>query len=127
MKECVIVVTGDVEHLGELLKVLASMPYKVAECESCSNLQILISDSGASAVILDLDSVPVDNRCLKRLKTENPRIPMLTVSSRKVHPELRESISSYILARLGIPIDAEELEFWLRSIMHDSHAKGPAP
>lgn len=127
MKECVIVVTGDVEHLQELLKVLASVPYQVAECDSCSKLQVLISDCGASAVILDLDSVRVDNRFLKTLRTENPRIAILAVSSRKVHPELRESISSYILACLSKPIDAEELKFWLRTIMHDSLSKGPAP
>ncbi len=120
MKVPIIVLASDIEQLKELRTALAAGSYRIIECESCANLSGLISDSGSSVVILDLDSVSVDNRFLRHLKADNPGLSVLTISGQKLHPELRESISSYIHACLSKPLDADELKFWLRSIIHDT-------
>jgi DNA-binding NtrC family response regulator len=124
MKEPIVVLASDIELVEILRTALAAGPYRIMECESCANLSGLISDSGSSVLILDLDSVTVDNRFLRHLKADNPGLFILTISGQKLHPELRESISSYIHACLSKPLDAEELKFWLRSIIHDALEQG---
>jgi DNA-binding NtrC family response regulator len=126
MKESTIIVVGDAAYLQEVRTALPEGS-RIVESEFCSGLPNLISDNAARVVILDLDSVPVDNKLLKELKAMNPDLSILTVSGKKHHPELRESISSYILACLSKPIDAEELRFWLKSIAHDKLGIGPSP
>jgi len=124
MKELVIVLAADIEQLKDLRTALAGGPYRIMECESCANLSGLISESGSSVLILDLDSISVDNKFLRHLKADNSGLSILTLSRQKLHPELRESISSYIHACLSKPLDADELNFWLRSITHDAHEQG---
>ncbi len=65
MKEAVIVVAADMEQFDELRTALAGEPYRIIKGESCSDVEALISKSGSNIVIVDLDSVPVDNRFLK--------------------------------------------------------------
>jgi len=124
MKVPIIVLASDIEQLTELRTALAAGPYRIIECESCASLPGLISDSNSSVVILDLDSVSVDNKFVRHLKADNPGLSILTISGQKLHPELRESISSYIHACLSKPLDADELKFWLRSIVHDTLEQG---
>ncbi len=123
MKEPTIIVVADADYSKEVRMALPS-GFRIVQCESCSSLLDLISDNVAHLVIVDLDSVPVDNRLLKKMKTENAGLSILAVSSKKFHPELRESISSYIYACLSKPLDPEELRFWLRSITRDKPKKG---
>jgi DNA-binding NtrC family response regulator len=124
MKPSVIILAADIEQIKELRTALAAGPYRIIECESCANLPGLIADSGSSVVILDLDSASLDNKFVRHLKTENPGLSILTISGQKLHPELRESIASYIHACLSKPLDSDELKFWLRSISHDTLEQG---
>ena len=71
------------------------------------------------AVIIDLDSVTVDNRTIKDLALQVPNIPFLFVSKESFHPELKDSIRDYVYACLTKPIDSEELNYWLKSIKED--------
>ena len=124
MKVPIIVLAADIEQHKDLRTALAGAPYRTMECESCANLSDLISDSGSSVLILDLDSVSVDNKFVRRLKADNPELSILTLSDQKLHPELRESICSYIHACLSKPLDTDELKFWLRSITQDTLEHG---
>jgi len=128
MKEAIIVVVvADIDQFDELHTALMDEPYRIIKGESCSDIETLISEPGSNIVIVDLDSVPVDNRFLKKLKTSNPGLSILALSSKKFHPELREAISSYIYACLNKPLDPEELRFWLKSIILDGPVRGPSP
>ena len=126
MEEPLIVLAADIEQLKDLRTALAGGFYRIIECESCASLPGLISDTGSTVVILDLDSVSVDNKFVRLLKADNPGLFILTISGQKLHPELRESISSHIYACLSKPLDADELKFWLRSTTHDT-LMGSAP
>lgn len=125
MSEAAIVVLTDIEQLEELRSILAAGPYRIIRGESGPNLQGLISESGSNIVILDLDHVPADNRFLRNLKNANPGLSVLAISSKRFHPELRESMSSNIHACLNKPLDSEEVIFWLKSITLDKPWKGP--
>jgi DNA-binding NtrC family response regulator len=124
MKKPAIVVVTDIEQLEELRSILAAGPYRIIKGESGTNLQDLISESGSTIVILDLDHVSVDNRFLRNLKNANPGLSVLAISSKRVHPELGESMSSNIHACLNKPLDSEEVRFWLKSIILDRPRKG---
>jgi len=67
------------------------------------------------AVILDLDSLPVDNRLLRNLRRKDPSVRIIVLSSRRFHPELEEAMSTHIYACLSKPVDSEELIYWLKS------------
>ncbi len=125
MNETVVVASG-VEHIGEVRAALPKI-YRIIECGSSSKLTDLINENAARVLILDLDSISVDNKFVRKLKTQNPDLSILAFSIKTMHPELRESISSYIHACLSKPLDPEELRFWLRSITHDYQNKGPSP
>ena len=68
------------------------------------------------AVILDLDTVPVNNQFLRGLRKIHPQIDILGISELSYHPGLEEVIGSHLLACLVKPLDVEELCFWLKSI-----------
>jgi DNA-binding NtrC family response regulator len=124
VKEPVIILAADIDQLKDLRAAVAAGPYHIIECDSTADLSALVSDSASSVVILDLDSVSVDNKFLRLLKANNPGLSILTLSGQKLHPELRESIASYIHACLSKPLDADELTFWLKSITQDTLEHG---
>jgi DNA-binding response OmpR family regulator len=67
-------------------------------------------------LLLDLDHLSVDNRYIRELSRQQPKLSIIAVSSRTFHPELEEALSSHISACLVKPVDIDELLFWLRSL-----------
>jgi hypothetical protein len=48
-----------------------------------------IRETGRRAVILDLDTLPVDNRLFRTLRKTNPGVCIIALSNRPFHPELK--------------------------------------
>ena len=67
-------------------------------------------------LIVDLDTLPVDNNFFKALKKQNPKLYILCLSSLTYHPGLREAMESHIYASLAKPLNSEELLYWLKAI-----------
>jgi two-component system response regulator GlrR len=86
---------------------------------SPAELKNLLKENACMAVIMDIDSVAVDNRTIRDLASAYPAIPFLCLSKERLHPELRDSIRDYIFACLTKPIDPDELNYWLRCIRED--------
>ncbi len=84
-----------------------------------SELKTKIKDASFIAVIMDLDSVGIDNRTVKELASAFPSIPFLCLSKERFHPELKDSIRDHIYACLTKPIDPDELNYWLKCIRED--------
>ncbi len=127
MREPVVVVVAGNEQLEEIRADLSVVPNRIIGCQSLSSLPDIISESDANVVILDLDSIPVDNRLVRKLKAASPAVSILAVSSRKFHPELRQAISLYIHACIRKPLDPEELRFWITSITSAAYKGGQRP
>ncbi len=120
MKEPIIVVIADKKQAAELGTVLESQNYRSVQSKLLTHLERLVRENSCRAVILDLDTVPVDNRTLRELTRAYPGLRVLAVSGRRLHPELKEALSSHIYACLCKPVDPDELIYWLKSVFSDS-------
>jgi DNA-binding NtrC family response regulator len=119
MEKEVVVLDADEKQCKELCAVLKERHYRVDPMHSLLDLESHIQGSGCRLVILDLDTIPVDNLALRELKRKNPGLYIVGLSKRQFHPELEEAIGSHIYACLGKPVDPDELVYWLRSIYED--------
>jgi len=79
----------------------------------------MLKDKACIAVIMDIDSVAVDNRAIRELASDFPAIPFLCISKERFHPELKDSIRNYIYACLTKPVDPDELSYWIKCIRED--------
>jgi len=68
------------------------------------------------AVILDLDSVPLDNRAIRNLACTFPSVSFFGASRDRFHPELKDAICYHLFACMTKPIDSDELHFFLKCI-----------
>lgn len=116
MQKPIILVNATKVESDDLCGKLGRLDFRPIHLNSLTNLEECIQGNDSRAVILDLDSIPVDNRTLREIKKRNPGLCILALSRRQHHPDLEESMSRYIYSCLRMPIDPEELHFWLRSI-----------
>lgn len=112
----VAVVNGDAGYSRELCASLeqadiAATPFYVLE-----GLPEHLRKEQARVMIVDLDTMPVDNTFFRTIKKQNPDLHILCVSSRTHHPGLQEAMESHIYASLAKPLNSEELFYWLRTI-----------
>lgn len=115
MHEPIMVATADKQQYLDLCAMLEEQNYKTTPVYLVTSLERNIQTSGCHVVILDLDSLPVDNRLFRNLKAKYPEIHIIGLSSRPFHPELKEAIGTHIYAILSKPIDDDELLYCLRS------------
>jgi CheY-like chemotaxis protein len=116
MRKTIVVVNANPDECREWCRLLEHNRYLVAPLESLSKLPIRLSETRSDALILDLDSLPVDNRLIRTLSRENPDVCIIAVSSRNFHPELEEAMRAYISACLSKPVNEDELLYWLKSL-----------
>ncbi len=110
------VVAANKAECRELCDVLKRHHYRAIAMHSLANLGKNIHKAACRVIILDLDTLPVDNRFITDLRRENPGIPIMVLSSRPFHPELKEAMSANISACLGKPPDPEEIIYCLKGI-----------
>lgn len=110
------VVGGDEVQCSNLCNVLEQAHYATTALHSLLNLEEAIRETGRRAVILDFDTLPVNNRLFRTLRRTNPGVCIIGLSRRPYHPELEEAMSRHVYACLGKPVDEEELIFWIKSL-----------
>lgn len=112
----IIVVGADREECQTLCSALERDNYSTIAMDSLVNLETRMQETASSVVILDLDTLPLDNRYIRHLKRQKEKVYIIGLSSRPFHPELQEAVSTHIYACLGKPVDTDELVYWLKSI-----------
>lgn len=122
MQGSVAVVDANRQDCLELCAALERERYPVGAYYSLLNLGGEMGRGGYRVVILDLDTLPVDNRLCRELRRANPELRIISLSNRPFHPELEESMGSHIYASLSKPVDIQELLYWLRSIYENERA-----
>jgi DNA-binding response OmpR family regulator len=115
-KPGVLVVAGDRGSGSEVCSLLQELDYTATLISSLKDLEHELKTDSEVAVILDLDTVPVNNQFLRGLRKMHHQLHLLGISARSYHPGLEEVIGSHLLACLVKPLDVEELCFWLKSI-----------
>ena len=115
-KPGVLVVAGGRGPDHEVCSLLQELDYTATLISSLKDLEQALKKDSEVAVILDLDTVPVNNQFFRGLKKIHPHLNMLGVSKLSYHPGLEEVIGSHLFACLVKPLDGEELSFMLKSI-----------
>ncbi len=115
-KKPILVLDADREQGLELCDLLDEGRYPAIPLYSMSNLEKNIRHSGCQAVVIDIDTVPIDNRTVRQLTLKFPGVYFFCLSKQPFHPELKEAICYHIYACLNRPVDPDELFYWLRSI-----------
>ncbi len=112
----VVVVSADEHNCQEICALLEKANIPVAPLYSPEVLADHLNKEPVAVLIVDLDTLPVDNRFFRNLKKQYPNMNILCLSSRTHHPGLEESMGSHICASLIKPLDSEELFYWLKAI-----------
>ena len=116
MDKMILIVSKNQEESDEIREMLTREDY-VGEVQASMEELISRLERGAVlAVLIDIDSIPVDNRCIRKLALKHPSISFFCMSWDKFHPELKDAICYHIYACLNKPIDPDELSYLLRCI-----------
>jgi DNA-binding NtrC family response regulator len=122
-KPAVAVVDGNQEECGKLCAMLQHLDYQATPLYSLPDLEANLKTWRDGIVILDMDTVPADNRWFRELKRQAPDLHVLALSSRPYHPGLEEAMSSHIYGCLAKPLDPEEFRYWMKSIAENVAAR----
>jgi DNA-binding NtrC family response regulator len=110
------VVDADEQNCRELSALLEQANVPVAPLYSLEALSEHLNREQVGVLIVDLDTLPVNNNFFRSLKKKYANLHILCLSSRTHHPGLEEAMGSHIYASLAKPLNSEELFFWLKSI-----------
>ena len=119
MKNKILVMNADEKECGELCALLNKQHYLATPAYSLPEMITFIQDIECMIVIIDLDTVPIDNRTIRDLTIKYPGIYFLCLSSHRFHPHLKEALCYHIYACINKPVDPDELFFWLKSIFEE--------
>jgi DNA-binding NtrC family response regulator len=106
-------VKDEADSIAEMLRPAGYTPYLVEDLE---NVEAAIETEGCMAVLLDLDSLEVFKRSVRRMTLKFPQVCFLCTSWKPFHPELRHAICYHIYACIQKPIDQDELLYWMKNI-----------
>ena len=124
MEKKVLVIDADVTSCQELVELLVVRQYSSTSIHILSDLEGHLENGSYPVVILDIDSVPVDNRVIRKLTIKYPGVNFLCISKDRFHPELKDAICYHIYACLTKPVDPDEIFYLLRSIFEDDTDPG---
>ncbi len=111
------VLDTDKKQREELCLLLEDQAYQVIPIQSLSKLEKCIQENNAcQVIIMDIDSVKIDNRTIRKLVLKKKGIYFLCISRNRFHPYLKEALCYHIYACIKKPIDLDELFFLLKSI-----------
>jgi len=119
MKKKIIVLDANQNSREELYNILNSKNYPFTRAPTLSSLEDFFESDKYVAVVLDIDSVPVDNRTIRELAIKYPGVRFLCTSIDRFHPEIKDAICYHIYACLNKPVDPDELIFWIKSIYEE--------
>ena len=116
MVKRILVLDKNQEQCRDLCALLGESHYPALPMHSIRNLQDHLEEKKFLAVMVDIDTVPVDNRTIKDLTLKFPEVYFFCLSKKSFHPELKDAICYHIYACLNKPVDPDELFYFLRSI-----------
>jgi DNA-binding NtrC family response regulator len=119
MKKGVVVVDADQDQCRRFCTLLEKEEYFTIPIHSIQYLEANIKQSNCMAVILDIDTISIDNRTVREFTLKFPDVYFFCLSEQSFHPELKDAICYHIYACLNKPIDPDELFYFLRSIYED--------
>jgi DNA-binding NtrC family response regulator len=127
MEKEIVVLDADEKQCKKLCELLEERHYQAIPMHSLLDLESYIQGGACLAVILDIDTLSVDNRMIRELTITYPGVYFLCLSEERFHPELKEAIGSHFYACLNKPVDPDELLYLLRGIYEDNSGPTDLP
>lgn len=122
----ILIVSNNPVEADRISTMLADKRYTSQIITSIELLNSKLDQRCGRSVLIDIDSVPVDNRCIRNLTLTYPAIYFFCMSRDKFHPELKDAICYHIYACMNKPINPEELIYWMRCIDRaENESRGP--
>ena len=119
MQKRIIVVDAVRKQCRQFCTLLEEGGYASTPLHSILNLEKCLAAGEYLAVILDIDTVAVDNRTIRELTIKYPGVSFFALSANRFHPEVKAAICYHIYACINKPVDPDELFYWLRCIYED--------
>lgn len=119
MEKKIVIVDANPDSGNELSDIIHSKNYPLDHTHELSSLEDYLSSDQYVAVVMDIDSIQVDNRTIRNLALKYPSVRFLCTSRDRFHPELKDAICYHIYACLNKPVDPDELLFWLKCIYEE--------
>ena len=116
MVKRILVLDKNQEQCRDLCELLGESHYPATPLHSIRNLQDHLEEKKYLAVIVDIDTVSINNRTIRDLTLKFPEVYFFCLSELPFHPELKDAICYHIYACLNKPVDPDELFYFLRSI-----------
>ena len=123
----IIIISKNKKEVDQLSGILAEENQVCEVFETIEELNSRLDSGTGSAAFIDIDSVPIDNRSIRKLTLKHPSVYFFCMSKDKFHPELKDAICYHIYACLNKPIDPDELVYWLRCIRSGESETRPTP
>lgn len=121
MEKAIILISTQKDELNRMSAFLAENNYPSLSIGSMDGLDTCLLQASAECVILDLDSIRIDNRTIRELTLQYPHVYFLCMSGDRFHPELKDAICYHIYACLTKPLNYDELLYWLRCIQDNGN------
>lgn len=112
----VAVADADKQNCRAISALLEQANIPVASMHSLKVLSDYLKREPVAVLLIDLDTLPVDNTFFRSLKKQYPNLHIFCLSSHSHHPGLEEAMGAYICASLAKPLNSEELFYWLKAI-----------
>jgi len=119
MKKKIIILDADQRSSEELSKILNTKSYPFTHVCGLPLLDDELASEQYVAVVLDIDTIPIDNRKIRELAIKYPAVRFLCTSKDRFHPELKDAICYHIYACLNKPVDPDELLYWIKCIYQE--------
>lgn len=116
MEKKILVLDANLESCQRLYQILDEGCYRAIAVHSLIDLEDRIQEGNCLAAIMDVDTVPVDNRVIRDFALKYPGVRFLCTSKERFHPELKDAICYHIYACLNKPVDPDELLYWIKCI-----------
>ena len=114
--ESVLIANMDRGEAGHLADIISSTGYRSQTCHTLTDMMKVLAESSFMAVLLDIDSLDIDNRSIRSLTLAYPDVCFLCTSRDRFHPDLKEALCYHIFACINKPVDPDELVYWIRCI-----------
>ncbi len=119
MKKAVVVLDADTRQCHETCAAIEEWGFVTTALHSLGELNAFIGKQAGAVIVMDIDTIQIDNRTIRKMVLENPGTYFLCLSRDRFHPELKDAICYHIFACINKPVDPEELYFCLKSIFED--------
>jgi DNA-binding NtrC family response regulator len=129
MDEPIVVVDANEEQCQELCAMLEGRHYRAIPMYSFTDLEKYLMGKTCLVVVLDLNTLSLDNSVIRELTVKNPGVCFLGLTKHRFNPELEEAICYHVYACLTKPVDLDELVYWIMNICEDESGlkKPPEP